>query len=62
MYALEDLWSGKINLHEKGFPSAQYARAMRKLADCGETLMGGLNDGEYPDANLSRIRIKQRPG
>ena len=58
MYALKDLWSGKINLHEKGFPSTQYARAMRKLADCGEALMGTLNDeqrkmfSEYMDDQL----------
>ena len=44
MYVLEDLWGGKVNLHEKGFPSAQYAKAMQRLANCGETLMRVLNE------------------
>ena len=44
MHILEDLWGGKVNLHEKGFPSEQYARAMQHLANCGEKLMGILNE------------------
>ncbi len=44
MYALEELWGDKVNLHEKGFPNKQYARAMQRLADCGEKLMGILGD------------------
>ena len=58
MHILEDLWGGKVNPHERGFPSKQYARAMQKLANCGETLMGVLNDeqnklfSEYVDAQL----------
>ena len=44
MHILEDLWGGKVNLHEKGFPSEQYARAMQQLANCGEKLMGILNE------------------
>ena len=44
MHILEDLWGGKVNLHEKGFPSEQYARAMKQLANCGENLMGVLNE------------------
>ena len=58
MYVLEDLWGGKVNLHEKGFPSKQYARAMQKLASCGESLMGILNEeqnklfSEYVDDQL----------
>lgn len=38
MYVLEELWSDKVNLHEKGFPNKQYARAIERLADCGEKL------------------------
>ena len=58
MYVLEDLWGGKVNLHEKGFPSEQYARAMQKLANCGEKLMSVLNEeqnklfSEYVDNQL----------
>ena len=58
MYVLEDLWGGKVNLHEKGFPSEQYARAMQRLASCGEALMSVLNDEqrkmveEYVDDQL----------
>ena len=44
MHILEDLWGGKVNLHEKGFPSEQYSRAMQQLANCGEKLMGVLNE------------------
>ena len=46
MYVLEDLWGGKVNLHEKGFPSAQYARAMQRLANCGEMLLVVLNEDQ----------------
>ena len=46
MYVLEDLWGGKVNLHEKGFPSKQYARAMQRLANCGEKLLVVLNEEE----------------
>ena len=58
MHILEDLWGGNVNLHEKGFPSKQYARAMQKLANCGEKLMCVLNDEqnklfeEYRDNQL----------
>ena len=58
MYVLEDLWGGKVNLHEKGFPSAQYARAMQRLANCGEMLLVVLNEDqrklfeEYVDDQL----------
>ena len=58
MDVLEDLWGGKVNLHEKGFPSKQYARAMQKLANCGEKLMSVLNEeqrkmfSEYVDDQL----------
>ena len=45
MHILEELWGGKVNLHEKGFPSKQYARAMQRLASCGENLLCAL-DGE----------------
>lgn len=44
MYVLEELWSDKVNLHEKGFPNKQYARAIQRLADCGEKLLGVLDD------------------
>jgi len=44
MYVLEELWSDKVNLHEKGFPNKQYARAIQRLADCGEKLLGSLDD------------------
>ena len=58
MYVLEDLWGGKVNLHEKGFPSAQYARAMQRLASRGENLLVVLNEdqrklfSEYVDDQL----------
>ena len=58
MHILEDLWGGKVNLHERGFPSEQYAKAMQKLANCGEKLMGVLNEEqnklfeEYRDNQL----------
>ena len=58
MYILEDLWGGKVNLHEKGFPSAQYARAMQRLANCGEEMIANLSDEqnklfeEYRDIQL----------
>ena len=58
MHILEDLWGGKINLHERGFPSKQYAKAMQKLSNCGEKLMGVLNEEqnklfeEYRDNQL----------
>ena len=58
MIILEDLWSGKVNLHEKGFPNKQYARAMQQLADCGDKLISILNDEqnklftEYVDDQL----------
>ncbi len=44
MYVLEELWGDKVNLHEKGFPNKQYARAMQRLANCGEKLMAILDD------------------
>lgn len=44
MYVLEELWSDKVNLHEKGFPNKQYARAIERLADGGEKLLGTLDD------------------
>ena len=46
MYVLEDLWGGKVNPHERGFPSKQYARAMQRLASCGEKLLVVLNEEE----------------
>ena len=58
MHILEDLWGGKINLHERGFPSKQYAKAIQKLANCGEKLMDVLNEdqnklfSEYVDNQL----------
>lgn len=58
MHILEDLWGGKVNLHEKGFPSEQYARAMQRLTSCGENLLGVLDDEkrkmfeEYVDDQL----------
>ena len=58
MYVLEDLWGGKVNLHEKGFPSKQYAKAMQKLANCGEKLLVVLSEEdrklfeEYVDDQL----------
>ena len=58
MHVLEDLWGGKVNLHEKGFPSEQYARAMQRLANCGEKLMSTLDEEqnklfeEYRDDQL----------
>lgn len=45
MYVLEELWGDRVNLHEKGFPNKQYARAIERLADGGEKLLGVL-DGE----------------
>ena len=45
MYVLEDLWGGKVN-PQRGFPSKQYARAMQKLASCGEKLLVVLNEEE----------------
>ncbi len=44
MYILEELWGDRVNLREKGFPNKQYARAMQRLADCGEKLTGILGD------------------
>ncbi len=38
MYILEELWGDRVNLNERGFPSKQYGRAMRRLADCEEKL------------------------
>ena len=58
MHVLEDLWGGKVNLHEKGFPSKQYAGAMQRLANCGEKLLTLLNEEqrkhfeEYVDDQL----------
>ena len=58
MHILEELWGGKVNLHEKGFPSKQYARAMQRLASCGENLLCALDDEkrklfeEYVDDQL----------
>ena len=46
MHILEDLWGGNVNLHEKGFPSKQYAKAMQKLANCGEKLLVVLSEKE----------------
>ncbi len=47
MYILEELWGDRVNLHERGFPSKQYARAMRLLADCEEKLTGILDDEQH---------------
>ncbi len=44
MYILEELWGDRVNLRERGFPSKQYARAMRRLADCEEKLTGILDE------------------
>ena len=58
MFILEDLWSGKVNLHEKGFPNKQYAKAVQQLANCGDKLINILNDeqnklfAEYVDDQL----------
>ena len=58
MHVLEDLWGGKVNLHEKGFPSKQYAGTMQRLANCGEKLLTLLNEEqrkhfeEYVDDQL----------
>ena len=58
MYVLEDLWGGKINLHEKGFPSEQYAKAMQRMASRGEKLLVVLSEKdrklfeEYVDDQL----------
>ena len=46
MHILEELWGGKVNPHERGFPSKQYARAMQRLANCGEKLLVVLNEEE----------------
>jgi len=40
VYVLEDLWGDKVDLHEKGFPNKQYARAIQRLADLREKLLG----------------------
>ena len=58
MYVLEDLWGGKVNLHEKGFPSEQYAKAMQRMASRGEKLLVVLSEKdrklfeEYVDNQL----------
>ena len=58
MHVLEDLWGGKANLHERGFPSKQYAGAMQRLANCGENLLAVLTEEqrklfeEYVDDQL----------
>jgi len=44
VYVLEELWSDKVNLHEKGFPDKQYARALHRLVNCEEKLLGILDD------------------
>lgn len=44
MYVPEELWGDRVNLHEKGFPDKQYARAMHRLVNCEEKLLGILDD------------------
>ncbi len=44
MYILEELWGDRVNLNDRGFPSKQYGRAVRRLADCGEKLPTILNE------------------
>lgn len=47
MYVLEELWGDRVNLHEKGFPDKQYARAMHRLVNCEEKLLGILDDEQH---------------
>jgi len=44
VYVLEELWGDRVNLQEKGFPDKQYARAMHRLVNCEEKLLGILDD------------------
>jgi len=58
VYVLEELWSDKVNLHEKGFPDKQYVRAIQRLADCGEKLLGlYLNDIVKSVSSFKNIAI-----
>jgi len=38
------LYLNDIDLHEKGFPDKQYARAIHRLVNCEEKLLGILDD------------------